>query len=96
MDREACREGAAMTTEQHPTPYDTEINDTDDDDPYLRILVAQRKGYRRAKAEDAEMLEIIKTALEQTEDGLHDSPCDVEDCWVEAAQAAIARAEATP
>lgn len=40
-----------MTTEQQRSPYDTEINAADDDDPYLRILVAQRKGYRRVMEE---------------------------------------------
>jgi hypothetical protein len=35
------------------------------------------------------LLEALERALAQTADGLHESPCDVPDCWIEAAQVAL-------
>lgn len=40
-----------------------------------------------------ELLAILKTALEQTEDGGHFTPCPVAECWVERAEAAVAKVE---
>lgn len=47
----------------------------------------------RLMAAAPDLLAALEAALEQTEDGLHRSPCDVPDCWVEAAHAAIAEAK---
>lgn len=40
-----------------------------------------------------ELLSALVLAINETTDGLHQSPCDEPDCWVETARAAIAKAE---
>lgn len=40
-----------------------------------------------------ELLAALESALDQAEDGLHSSPCDEPDCWVEAARCAISKAQ---
>lgn len=41
------------------------------------------------RAVNAALVAALSAALDQTEDGLHQSPCDEPNCWVEAAEAAL-------
>ena len=41
----------------------------------------------------ADLLAVLKQALEEIEDGLHHTPCDEPSCWIEAAERAIAKAQ---
>ena len=52
-----------MTTQQ-PTPYDAEIQWTQNGELELRLrLTYKQEGYRRAKAEDADLLATAEQAL---------------------------------
>lgn len=56
----------------------------------IRILKKEHSEQFSAKnAEIAELKAALEKALRDTEDGLHQSPCDDPDCWVEQARAVL-------
>lgn len=97
-DRFEINMGSALKYEghwevQHQIRLDWETDyDEDEDAP---VIAQVEEGYANARLIAAAplMLEALRAALAQTEDGLHPSPCDVPDCWVEQTRAAIATAE---
>lgn len=57
------------------------------------LELARQRARLMAAAPD--MLTALEAALEQTEDGCHQAPCDVPDCWVELVERAITKARGT-
>lgn len=64
-----------------------------EDDPYVAYLEGVGRVDLALIAAAPDLLAALEAALEQTEDGLHSSPCDEPGCWVEAAQRAIRKAK---
>lgn len=82
-----------------PHPNDVAIRDAEGWQRTVAVVVSEFHDWPEIEARAnliaaaPELLAALHEALEQTEDGLHSSPCDVPDCWVEAAARAIAKAE---